>query len=464
MTKTKKLAMELPKEGRFISSEFPILRENLTKLDQAIMEVEEKLDEKAPAKHTHSIGDVTNLEAALKSKMPANKTFSFADLGDIEGAKDAANNYVLYKASNNHFTFGSAVSLLGAHQHKIEDIVGLDRFRAKINEDLTSYGRLAQANEWQNYNKFTSKVTIAGDLELISNSSLNLMHNGEIVTSLSITGSKLKGPLKVDGAEVYSKDEAVIALQEIRDEITKLRKATSPLEVLVTESGPIPWPEGVSDNTDIEIWAWGGGGGGGYGNSSGGGGGGGSARVQIKGSQLKFSRSVQIGCGGKGGDASYGGGSGGGSTIIKDIIRAGGGGGGTGNLSSYGGSGGDGEINGNGRGGSGGGSYSTNTSVNGSSSTFGGGGGGCYAYYKVSGGTFNARYSTSIGHGGSSIYGGAGGGCGAQKSQGGYSGKGGNGGNSGGNKAGGGGGYFPGKSGDEGGNGGNGAVLLRFFI
>lgn len=42
MTKTKKLDMELPKEGRFISSEFPILRENLTKIDQAIAQVEKK--------------------------------------------------------------------------------------------------------------------------------------------------------------------------------------------------------------------------------------------------------------------------------------------------------------------------------------------------------------------------------------------------------------------------------------
>ncbi|WP_375646873.1 Bgr_08870 family protein, partial [Bartonella sp. TT29SHDZB] len=166
MTKTKKLDMELPKEGRFISSEFPILRENLTKIDQALLVVEEKINEKAPSKHTHTISDVADLESALNGKMAADKTFTFADLSDIEGAKDAANNYVLYKSSNNNFTFGSAVSLLGAHQHKTEDIVGLDDFRAKINEDLTSYGRLASPNEWQNYNKFTSKVTMSGGLEL----------------------------------------------------------------------------------------------------------------------------------------------------------------------------------------------------------------------------------------------------------------------------------------------------------
>ncbi|WP_039760609.1 Bgr_08870 family protein, partial [Bartonella queenslandensis] len=134
MTKTKKLDMELPKEGRFMSSEFPILRENLGKIDQALADVEEKAEGKAPLHHTHTIGDVRDLETALNGKMAADKTFTFADLSDIEGAKEAANNYVLYKSSNNNFTFGSAVSLLGAHKHKIEDIVGLDDFRAKINE------------------------------------------------------------------------------------------------------------------------------------------------------------------------------------------------------------------------------------------------------------------------------------------------------------------------------------------
>ncbi|WP_375657393.1 Bgr_08870 family protein, partial [Bartonella sp. CM120XJJH] len=283
MTKTKKLDMELPKEGRFISSEFPILRENLTKIDQAIMEVEEKLEGKAPSKHMHTISDVADLEAALKSKMAADKTFTFADLSDIEGAKDAANNYVLYKSSNNNFTFGSAISLLGAHQHKTEDIVGLDDFRAKINQDLTSYGHLTSPNEWQSYNKFTSKVTINGDLELLGNSSFSLTHNGEVVTSLSASGSSLKGPLRVDGETVYTKSEIEILKQEIKnikkDLINKLIIADA--ELLYTQDGKIEWPNWVTDKTKVEITAWGGGGSGGcsWSYCLGGGGGGGGCSV-----------------------------------------------------------------------------------------------------------------------------------------------------------------------------------------
>ncbi|WP_208435317.1 Bgr_08870 family protein [Bartonella phoceensis] len=451
MSKTKKLDMELPQEGRFISSEFPILRENLNKLDQALSDVEEKAKGKAPTKHTHTISEVSGLETALKSKMAADKTFTFADLKDIEGAKDAANNYVLYKSSNNNFTFGSAVSLLGAHKHKTEDIVGLDDFRAKINQDLTSYGRLKQANEWQSYNKFTSKVTMSGGLELLSDySSFSLIRNNRVVTRLSTTGSTLKGPLTVDDEPVYTK-------AQVDKLIASLIK--KPVEILITKSGTLPFPEGVRDDTDVEIWAWGGGGGGGDGgrirnnnkSSNFGGGGGGDAQsvyVKTKVSALKKSTTVQIGSGGRGGSGGNFGAAGG-KTIIEDIILAfggAGGGGGTGGL------GGTSVV----RGSKGGDS---------SSNSYNGSGG-----YILSGGDGGNGGS---GHGGSSFFGGGGGGGGgAYNGGGGYGGeskKGGYGGNGGkGNAAGGGGGggYYNGNDGgiNCGGAGGNGAILLKFYI
>uniref|UniRef100_UPI0035D056AA Bgr_08870 family protein n=1 Tax=Bartonella sp. AP150HLJHH TaxID=3243468 RepID=UPI0035D056AA len=336
MTKTKKLDMELPKEGRFISSEFPILRENLTKIDQAIADVEDKVDEKAPSKHTHTISEITNLESALNGKMAADKTFSFADLSDIEGAHDAANNYVLYKSSNNNFTFGSAVSLLGAHQHKTEDIVGLDDFRAKINEDLTSYGRLTSPNEWQSYNKFTSKVTMSGGLELLGNASLNLTHNGEVVTSLSTTGSFLKGPLKVDGDLVYTKaqvDAAILAQikslkKDLIDQITNW-PALADAELLYTQDGKIQWPDWVTDKTKVEIQAWGGGGSGGGAYLSGLGGGGGGAGCSVwygYKASLKGHEDIVIGKGGASIAKSCVNGNSGGTTVVgKNFITATGG-------------------------------------------------------------------------------------------------------------------------------------------
>ncbi|WP_375672198.1 MULTISPECIES: Bgr_08870 family protein [unclassified Bartonella] len=345
MTKTKKLDMELPKEGRFISSEFPILRENLTKIDQALLVVEEKINEKAPLQHTHTISDVADLEAALKSKMAADKTFSFADLSDIEGAKDAANNYVLYKSSNNNFTFGSAVSLLGAHQHKTEDIVGLDDFRAKINQDMTSYGRLTSPNEWQNYNKFTSKVTMSGGLELLGNSSFSLIHNGETVTSLSTNGSTLKGPLKVDGDLVYTKaqvDAAILSQikslkKDLTDKITNW-PALADAELLYTQDGKIEWPDWVTDKTKVEIQAWGGGGSGGGAYLSGLGGGGGGAGCSVwygYKASLNGHENITIGKGGASvASRSATGNSGGTTAVGKNFITATGGHGG-GGASAY---------------------------------------------------------------------------------------------------------------------------------
>ncbi len=364
--------MELPKEGRFISSEFPILRDNLNKLDQALITVEEKVEGKAPSKHMHTISDVADLEAALKSKMAADKTFTFADLSDIEGAKDAANNYVLYKAGNNNFTFGSAISLLGAHQHKTEDIVGLDDFRAKINEDLTSYGRLKSPNEWQSYNKFTNKVTMSGGLELLGNSSFSFTHNGEVVTSLSATGSMLKGPLRVDGDLIYTKsqvdklitdvDKLIASYTKTQTDVLKQEKLTvvrymqkyildAPIEIKILKSGRISWPSGVTDDTYIEITAWGGGGSGGGADTPGLGGGGGGGGCSVwygYKADLKGHENITIGKGGASVASRGATGNSGGTTIVgKDFITATGGEGGDGAHLFDSGSGGAGGIGGN---------------------------------------------------------------------------------------------------------------------
>ncbi|WP_375689481.1 Bgr_08870 family protein [Bartonella sp. AP57NXGY] len=444
MTKTKKLDMELPKEGRFISSEFPILRENLTKIDQALLAVEEKINEKAPLQHTHTISEITNLESALNGKMAADKTFSFADLSDIEGAKDAANNYVLYKSSNNNFTFGSAVSLLGAHQHKTEDIVGLDDFRAKINEDLTSYGRLASPNEWQSYNKFTSKVTMGDDLEILGNSSFSLIHNGETVTSLSTNGSTLKGPLRVDGEAVYTK----VQVDALLDALIKKRKEEY-IEIVMLQSGNIPWPDGVTDDTDIEIMAWGGGGSGGQ---RGGGGGGECISLKIQKRQLQNNDVVAIGKGG------YGNGVNGGNTLVGSILTARGGKGNNGYIGGNSGggvSGGYGTASGSNNngyagkehpwhgGGGGGGGFNDSCGGDGGDSTYGGAGGG------GSGGSGGSGIANNGGKGGKSQYGGNGG-SGAEKGYGG----------------GGGGGYRDGEDGtvNGAGRGGDGAVKLKIFV
>ncbi|WP_208439543.1 glycine-rich domain-containing protein [Bartonella grahamii] len=213
-----------------------------------------------------------------------------------------------------------------------------------------------------------------------------------------------------------------------------------PVEILVTESGDIPLPAGITSDTDIEVWAWGGGGGG---VKDGGGGGGQCVHVKMKGSDLDKLKTAYIGRGGKGNDSNIL--CNGGRTMIKGLVTAEGGYSVSMTLVNFGGKGGDGGGNREGS--------------SGESFIFSGGNGG-------GSGVDGKRAGT----GGSSFLGGGGGGGGQCKGsimgQGGESYKGGNGGRGGKECGGGGGGYFDGKSGGDkiGGDGGDGAVLIKVYL
>ncbi|WP_375641133.1 MULTISPECIES: hypothetical protein [unclassified Bartonella] len=211
-----------------------------------------------------------------------------------------------------------------------------------------------------------------------------------------------------------------------------------PVEILMTESGDIPLPDGITADTDIEVWAWGGGGGG---VKDGGGGGGQCVHVKMKGSDLDKLKTAYIGRGGKGNDSNIL--CNGGRTMIKGLVTAEGGYSVSMTLVNFGGKGGDGGGNREGS--------------SGESFIFSGGNGG-------GSGIDGKRAGT----GGSSFLGGGGGGkCkGSIMGQGGESYKGGNGGRGGKECGGGGGGYFDGKHGSDkiGGDGGDGAVLIKVYL
>ncbi|WP_455480470.1 hypothetical protein V3564_04875 [Bartonella sp. B12(2025)] len=92
---------------------------------------------------------------------------------------------------------------------------------------------------------------------------------------------------------------------------------SKPLEILITESGEIPWPEGVTGETELEIWAWGGGNAGDSFYDGSGGAGGCCAYVRTKKKFLGNNPSVRIG---KGGVAS--GNKNGESTQVGNFIKA----------------------------------------------------------------------------------------------------------------------------------------------
>ncbi|WP_375696330.1 hypothetical protein [Bartonella sp. AP331QHHD] len=209
-----------------------------------------------------------------------------------------------------------------------------------------------------------------------------------------------------------------------------------PVEILMTESGDIPLPDGITADTDIEVWAWGGGGGG---VKDGGGGGGQCVHVKMKGSDLDKLKTAYIGRGGKGNDSNIL--CNGGRTMIKGLVTAEGGYSVSMTLVNFGGKGGDGGGNREGS--------------SGESFIFSGGNGG-------GSGIDGKRAGT----GGSSFLGGGGKCKGSIMGQGGESYKGGNGGRGGKECGGGGGGYFDGKHGSDkiGGDGGDGAVLIKVYL
>ncbi|AQX20250.1 Bgr_08870 family protein [Bartonella sp. WD16.2] len=346
MAKTKKLAMELPKEGRFISAEFPITREDLIIIDQAVSDLDEKADGKAPSQHSHTIDHVSELEDTLSGKMAADKTFALVDLTDVKGANDAAENHVLYKSGEDRFAFGDPTSLFYPHQHKAEDIIDIGKYIESINLNPQGYGRLSGKNEWEDTNVFKGKVSIEETIELTETSSLTLKQNDKVVTNLSITGSLLKGPLKIDDEPVYTKTQLDEAMskeieklkQSLTDESTDCSKLAD-AELLITQSGKIQWPDWVTDKTKVEIQAWGGGGGGGANNNdSPGGGGGGSGCMVWYGYKSSLNGHDNI---------IIGGGSGGYTIIGNNFITMAGGGRGFYPDPKSGGSGGYGSLGGN---------------------------------------------------------------------------------------------------------------------
>ncbi|WP_276577685.1 hypothetical protein [Bartonella taylorii] len=244
-----------------------------------------------------------------------------------------------------------------------------------------------------------------------------------------------------------------------------------PVEILMTENGDIPWPEGTTDDTELEIWAWGGGNAGDRIYNGIGGAGGCCTYLKTK-KKFLGNSSVRIGKGGVASGREYGN-----STEVGHFITALGGGGkypnggidaphgsmGTkvgdqgsnGGYGCIGGKGGDGGRGGAGGAGGHGGDGGDNFLSNGGAGGVGGYGG--------EGGDSDGGYGGMGGNGGKSIYGcggcggrGGDGGGGGHNASGNWSGRGGwgGGGGSGGSSIYGGGGG--GGSGGRGNNGKNG--------
>ena len=124
MAQTSNYGLGKPDPTTTVAEEIERLITTWDQLDLILKTLADAIATKAAANHNHAIGTITGLTEALAGKMAASKTFAVADLSDISGSAEAALGYILAKTAMG-FSFQSAASLLGNHQHGVADIVGL---------------------------------------------------------------------------------------------------------------------------------------------------------------------------------------------------------------------------------------------------------------------------------------------------------------------------------------------------
>lgn len=124
MAQTSNYGLGKPDANTTVAEEIERLIATWDQVDLILKTLADVIATKAAANHNQAIGTITGLTEALAGKMAASKTFAVADLTDVSGSVEAALGYVLAKTALG-FSFQSAASLLGNHQHGVADIVGL---------------------------------------------------------------------------------------------------------------------------------------------------------------------------------------------------------------------------------------------------------------------------------------------------------------------------------------------------
>ncbi|POO54294.1 hypothetical protein CPJ18_01965 [Agrobacterium rosae] len=135
MSNTPNLNIPMPDPSADVDDEFYRLQQAWMLVDAALYQLIVAVAGKSNAGHTHAIDQINGLVSALQNKMDASKTFKIGDLTDVVGAADAQLNYVLSKNIDGKFTFASALSLLGNHEHTIAQVQGLtDALNARLSK------------------------------------------------------------------------------------------------------------------------------------------------------------------------------------------------------------------------------------------------------------------------------------------------------------------------------------------
>lgn len=107
-----------------VSDEVFVLIQAFDVVDDVLNRLAQEIAKKLNSNDEIGIDKITNLQQQLDDKMLKSRTFTLAELTDVIGAQEAMINYIMTKGAEG-YVFRSALSVLGAHQHDIADVKGL---------------------------------------------------------------------------------------------------------------------------------------------------------------------------------------------------------------------------------------------------------------------------------------------------------------------------------------------------
>lgn len=146
MATTTHYGLVKPDETKDVNEEFFQLQQTLDTLDTILHGLDMDVGGKAPASHTHEMGDILGLINALNAKMSSSVTFKLDSLTDVDGADAAPNGYVLYKTAGGWVPV-SAATAMGNHNHTTAQVNGLDAaLAAKLDDSQLDVDASLTAN------------------------------------------------------------------------------------------------------------------------------------------------------------------------------------------------------------------------------------------------------------------------------------------------------------------------------
>jgi hypothetical protein len=115
---------DIPVPTNRLSEDVHRLRAAFEALDADVQQILIGLAGRALLQHAHAMGDIQGLISALAGKAAADHVHSLDDLSNVSGTAGAPTGSVLYRGAGG-WQAGNPATVLGAHEHTMEQVQGL---------------------------------------------------------------------------------------------------------------------------------------------------------------------------------------------------------------------------------------------------------------------------------------------------------------------------------------------------